>query len=69
MPVSSSMRSSMASKLILFLLRIRTTTKFEQMVLGLMIGIATDLEFELCHAHEKGRAWGLWCAIKDSHVI
>jgi len=34
-----------------------------------MIGTATDLHFELCHAHERGRAWDLWCAIEDYHVL
>ena len=43
--------------------------KSNQVTLGLMIGTATDLHFELCHVHEGGQAWGLWHAIKDIHVL
>ena len=34
-----------------------------------MIGTATDLHCDLCHAHGRGRAWHLWCAIEDYHVL
>ena len=34
-----------------------------------MIRTAADLLFELCQAHEVGRAWDLWCSIRDSHVL
>jgi len=43
--------------------------KSEEVALGLMIGTATDLHFELCHAHERGRAWSLWCTIEEYHVL
>jgi hypothetical protein len=43
--------------------------KSECVALGLIIGTATDLHFELCHAHETGCAWDLWRAIEDCHVL
>src|SRR5258706_4619787 len=43
--------------------------KSEQMALGLIISTASNLHFEICHTFERGPAWSLWHAIKDSHML
>jgi hypothetical protein len=42
--------------------------KSEQVALGLMIRSATNFHSDLCHAHERGRAWDLWCTIMSSRM-